>query len=176
MIYKIMLSLCLSLLSASYIHAQKPSVAAEDSLERYKQIDAPLPDFRIETADGKIKTAQDIPAEKAVVVLFNPTCDHCQQLAQDIVKHKEAFAKVPLVFIAAKDMKPYLDDFVQTTGLKQLPHAIIGADRSDVIYQLYEFKALPQTNVYTAKHHLAYKHNGTLSAKELLSAISRSGR
>ncbi|MNE99970.1 hypothetical protein D3C80_1987220 [compost metagenome] len=92
------------------------------------------------------------------------------------MKHKEQFAAIPLVFIAAKDMKPYLEDFIKATGLKQLPHVMLGADRSDVIYQLYEFKALPQTNVYTEKHTLKYKHNGSVSAKELLSVISGKGK
>ncbi len=176
MIQKIALSLCLSMLSMTYVQAQQVSTAVTDDLDQYKQISAPIPAFSIETSDGHFHSEKDIPAKSAIVVLFNPTCDHCQDLAKDIVKHKEKFEAISLVFIGAKDMKPYLDDFIKATGLKQLPHAIVGADRSDVIYQLYEFKALPQTNVYTEKHTLKYKHNGSISAKELLSIISGKGK
>lgn len=176
MIQKIALSLCLSILSITSVSAQQASTEVTDDLDKYKQIDAPIPVFRIETADGHFHSEKDIPAKAALVILFNPTCEHCEDLAKDIVKNKDKFAAIPLVFIAAKDMKPYLDDFIQTTGLKALPHAIVGADRSDVIYQLYEFRSLPQTNVYTDKHTLKYKYNGNISAKELLSVISRKGK
>lgn len=176
MIQKIALSLCLSVLSITYVQAQQANTEATEDLDRYKQMNAPVPAFRIETAEGQFHSEKDIPAKSAIVVLFNPTCDHCQDLAKDMVKHKDEFAHTPLMFIAAKDMKPYLNDFIETTGLKHIPQAIVGADRSDVIYQLYEFKALPQTNVYTEKGMLKYKHNGSITVKELLSVLSGKGK
>lgn len=176
MIQKIALSLCLSMLSMTYIQAQQAGTVLTDDLDQYKQANAPIPSFRIETAEGQFHSEKDIPAKTAVIILFNPTCDHCMDLAKDIVKNKKSFSNIPLMFIAAKDMKPYLQDFKKATGLEQLPQAIVGADRSEVIYQLYEFKALPQTNVYTAKHTLQYKHNGSMTAKTLLSVISGKGK
>ena len=113
MIQKIALSLCLSMLSITYVQAQQPGIAISGDPDQYKQPNAPIPSFRIETAEGKFHTEKDIPAKTAVVILFNPTCDHCQELTKDIVKNKEKFAGIPLMFIAAKDMKPYLPDFIK---------------------------------------------------------------
>ncbi|RQO30859.1 hypothetical protein DBR32_09075 [Taibaiella sp. KBW10] len=143
----------------------------------YKAIQAPLPSFSMETLDGKMIHQDHFPADKPlIVVLFNPTCEHCEDLGKDIVAHKEAFKNIPVVFIAAKDMKPYLAAYINTTGLKQMPETMVGADRSDVIPQIYEYKALPQTNIYNGKHQLIFKHNGSITAKALLSAISQNGQ
>lgn len=171
---KALLSLLLSLGTFSFTHAQNaPKVTDLIAETDYKANNAPLPNFSIETLEGKMITQDHFPAGKPLlVVLFNPTCEHCEDLGKDIVQHKDVFANIPVVFIAAKDTKPYLEAYLKVTGLDKVPGVIVGADRSDVILQIYEYKTLPQTNIYNAQHQLQFKHNGTIKAEELLYRMS----
>ena len=166
----------LILLSITFLSMLSPAGFGQKALQEqvsepdFKSIGAPLPDFMFTDFESNIYTHESINKEKGLVlVLFNPTCDHCQDFAREVVKHKgELLPLADIVFVGASEMKPYLEKFSEETGLNTVPQVKVGAERSDLIKQLFEYKSLPQINVYNKQHKMVWKKNGGSTAAEVL--------
>lgn len=167
--YVAFLVIAFSLSASTPIFSQQAS-QEQSSDKSAKDIGAPVPEFTFSDKESNVYTRDDLNKEKGVVVvLFNPTCDHCQDFAREVVKYqKELLPLADIIFVGAKDMKPYLEKFIDETGLNEVPEVKVGAERSDLIQDLFEYKSLPQINVYDKRHKMVWKKNGGSTAEEVL--------
>ena len=164
----------------------QPGNAISEALEKdYKLIGAPMPHFELRSIDGKIYTEQDLAAfEHLVLILFNPTCDHCIDLGKEIATSTEQFEKTALVFIAANGMEDYLKYFLERTGSDKAmsDHILMGTDQtanaglgnslSVFLAQIFEFR-LPQVNIYNKERNLIFKRAGAVKLAEILPSIKQ---
>jgi thiol-disulfide isomerase/thioredoxin len=128
-----------------------PIVGSKEFAEMvdYKKTGAPLPSLKIYTREGTYLNEQDLKNDaNLILMLFNPTCEHCEDMTRDFEKHIYLFKKTNIVLLAAPGMGPYLDYFVKTTKVDQYPTLKVGLDSMDYIDKTFKYVTLPQINIY----------------------------
>jgi len=153
------LLLCLVLLiSGADIRAQIPG------RPDYKKTGAAMPPFRVTRMDGSLLTnAQLKPGIPTVIFTFSPTCDHCEKVLDSLKSRASEFKNTQFVFVAEARQMPHMKDFLGRTGLSKNPFfKNLGTDAGNLIYFLYEYKALPQANVYNSRGKLAHVFTTTV--------------
>lgn len=102
-----------------------------------------------------------------IVMMFNPTCSHCQDETA-IIKHNiSLFNKTQLVLLANPTMQQYLPDFVNLLHVMDYPMMHVGIDSSDFINKVFLFKMLPQINIYDKNRKLLKIYNGEVAIDSL---------
>ena len=98
-----------------------------------------------EVVPMKTYTNSDLPADKNVIVmLFNPTCGHCEEQTELFVKNLHAFKNTQLMLVAGPAMGPYMNNFAQKFNLKDYPQIWLGLDYDSFIEKAFLYSALPQ--------------------------------
>lgn len=121
----------------------------------YRQLGAPLPTIRIVDETGRVSTNKDVAAgENLFIVLFNPTCDHCQDAARMFGKNESLFKDGQLYFMAAPGMLPHLDFFANTTHYKKHPVIRVGVDSAAFIEKTFNYQSLPELLIYDRSRRL----------------------
>lgn len=130
------------------------ATSADTAIINYKEIGAPMPPLKVTVYKGKdagkeIITDKDV-ANKAnlFVMMFNPTCGHCQEETQLIEKNIFLFKESHIVLLAAPTMDSYMDFYDNTTKFTQYPSIKVGLDNSDFITKTFNYVGLPQINIY----------------------------
>jgi len=158
MIRKLLILVCL--FSSVNTFAQQTSNNQESSDasqagNEYKTIGAPLPDLRIITSKNQEITNNTVKNKaNLIVMLFNPTCGHCEDETAMLEKNMYLFKETKLLMAAAPMMGPYLENFEHTYKPGDYPQILIGIDSNHLIDRTFLYQALPQINVYDKKRKL----------------------
>lgn len=121
----------------------------------YHQPGSPAPDIRVVTNSGKALTNDSLAGPgNLLVMMFNPTCDHCADVTDTLRSHINWFHDSKIVMVAGDMMMPYLKDFIHDHSLNQYPTIHIGVDSSGIINKIYSYGNLPQINVYNSERRL----------------------
>ncbi len=142
-------------------NATPPAAAVDTSTINYREFGAPLPPFRIVTAQGKSIT--DTIANSGgnfFLMLFNPTCEHCEEMTHRLGEASGLFKKSRIALVAAKSMMPYLEYFDQVTKYSSYPVLNVGIDSSFLIDRTYGYYSLPQINIYSPDRRLIHRFTG----------------
>ncbi len=102
-----------------------------------------------------------------IVMMFNPTCSHCQDETAILEKNIFLFNKTQMVLLANPTMKAYLPDFVNMLHVMEYPSMHVGIDSSGFINNVYQYTALPQINIYDKERKLIKIYNGEVSVDTL---------
>lgn len=157
--------LLLALLSSLMVLAQRKKL---DPAPSAKDIGAALPQLRIVDVDSNIYTNDSLGHDKYLfLLLFNPSCGHCIDVGNMMVKNRETFKHTKVVFMAGAMMLPYMSTFYNATQIDKCSEYIVGVDSADVISDLYTFIALPQLNIYNKERKLVKSVNGNISMEAL---------
>ena len=166
MLRKILISFCL--LSSVFIAFGKNDkdkqgtqnaplyfINAEGKKIFYNEIGAPLPELKIWRSDGVFLTDNDLKNDaNLILMLFNPTCEHCEEMGRMLRDNIGLFKQSNLVLVAAPGMGSYLDYFINTTQTETTEKMQIGVDSSGLINQTFLYKSLPQINIYNKERKL----------------------
>jgi len=166
MFRKILISCCL--LSSVFIAFGQKDKKLKSSLEAplyfinaegkkvfYNEIGAPLPELKVWRRDGVFLTDKDLKNDaNLIIMLFNPTCEHCEQVGMMLRDNIGLFKQSKLVLVAAPGMGPYLDYFINNTKTGATEKMQIGVDTSGLINQTFLYKSLPQINIYDKERKL----------------------
>jgi hypothetical protein len=106
------------------------------------------------------------------VMMFNPTCSHCEDVTFMLEKNIDLFKKDKVVMLANKVMEPYLPDFTQRHHIDSYPAIYIGYDSSGFIGNAYMYQALPQINIYSPDHILLKSYSGEVPMDTLKKYIN----
>ena len=107
--------------------------------------------------------------EKAIIILFQPDCDHCQREAKEIRENLDAFKNYSLYFISA-DQFDAVKRFGEDYDLIAKPNVHFALTSVDNV--LKNFGAIPAPSVYIyADQKLIKKFNGEVSIGRILQAI-----
>ncbi len=127
----------------------------------YKVVGAPLPPFRVVTPSGRSITNADVPAGRHFfLMIFNPTCDHCEDVTRNLELSHNRFAEGQLLLTATAGMMPYMEFFGNTTKVFSYPNFKVGVDSANLIDRIYSYGNLPQINVYSPAGKLLKTFNG----------------
>ncbi len=115
----------------------------------YAKPGAPLPPVKFYTYDKRYLVNEDLkPEGNLLLMLFNPTCEHCEEQAILFKNNFSLFNKSRLVFVAAPGMGPYLEYFINNTRMKDFKGIDIALDSSGYIDKTFQYVTLPQLNIY----------------------------
>ncbi|RYZ54077.1 MAG: hypothetical protein EOP49_05925 [Sphingobacteriales bacterium] len=129
----------------------------------YKQQGAPLPPVRFFNQDGKYITNKTLDNKANLfLMLFNPTCEHCEEQTILFKDNIHLFKNTKIVLVAGPAMGPYLEYFVNTTKISGFPSIQLTLDSSNYIEQTYHYSSLPQLNIYDADRKLLRTFNGSV--------------
>ncbi len=127
----------------------------------YKVVGAPLPPFRVVTPQGKSITNANVPAGKHFfLMIFNPTCDHCEDVTRKLELGYNRFDEGQILLTATAGMLPYMEFFGNTTKVFEYPKIQVGVDSANLIDRIYTYGNLPQLNVYSPAGKLVKIFNG----------------
>lgn len=135
--------------------AKAGAPAAPVSDTDFKAMGAPMPNLRV-VYPGKAEYSTENLKNDAnlFLMLFNPTCEHCEDMTISIEKNLDLFKKSHVLLVAAPTMGPYLEFFENGTRIKNYPQIKYGLDSSDIINRIFIYEMLPQINVYNADRKL----------------------
>lgn len=100
------------------------------------------------------------------LMMFNPTCSHCQEETRVIGKDADLFKRSKVYMVAAQVQAPYIPDFVKYTQFEQYPF-YLGVDSSNFISKIFVYKALPQINIYDKNRKLLKIFSGEVPIDSL---------
>lgn len=137
-----------------------PAVAGTDKTD-YRALGSPLPAFRVVTAEGRVITDTIANGRgNFFLMLFNPTCEHCEDMTRLLGANSALFQKSRIVLVAGSAMLPYLEYFEKHTHYPQFPILQVGVDSSGLIDRTYGYYSLPQINVYGPDRRLVRRFTG----------------
>ena len=162
---KILIGLLIALpvigLSQKSSKTKKNKADIDHAFVDYRAIGAPLPELRGLTQDGKWITNESVKNDaNLLVMLFNPTCEHCEEMTVLIKKNIFLFKKSKIVLVAAPGMMEYIDYFRNNTQITQFPSIQVGVDSTKLVEKLYNYVALPQISFYDHDRKLLKTFNG----------------
>ena len=145
--------------SPSIIFAQKN--AKSTVIDDIITID--LPAYNLKNIDNTLLTKADLNSEwPTMIVMFNPTCDHCEDFGKDLVKHSAQFQQINIVFVAAPPLHDYLADFASQIAYNQWKGTnlklTVDTDGS-LLQQLFDYVTLPEIKIYDKKGAFLYSKN-----------------
>jgi len=127
----------------------------------YRKTGSPMPPIRLVTPEGKTITQKDVENDaNLLIMLFNPTCDHCQEETILLAKNIYLFKKSKMLLMASENMKDYLEFFENSTHVSQYPTMQMGLDSAKFIDKTFRFMDLPQINIYDKDRKLVRIFNG----------------
>lgn len=145
----------------------EPAAQADTENIDYKAPGAPMP-FVSFYSKGKFIGKKDLENNgNLVIMMFNPTCEHCQEQTQTFEKNQDLFKKTKLVLLAAPVMSDYLDFFDNVVHYTKYPFMTVALDSSKFINKTFLYQALPQINVYNKDRRLIKVFTGEASFDSL---------
>ena len=106
---------------------------------------------------------------KAILILFQPDCDHCQREAKEIRQHLDEFKDYSLYFISS-DQLPSIEQFGKSYDL--LGHGNVNFASTTVDDVIKNFGPIPAPSVYIySDQKLVKKFNGEVAIETILQAI-----
>lgn len=127
----------------------------------YKAIGSSLPKLNVTTRTGEKLTEKDFQNDANLfIMMFNPTCDHCQEETIILEKNIDLFNKSKILLISAPSMIDYLEFYNNVTRYSKYPKIVVGVDSAGYIDKSFTYASLPQINVYDKNRKLIKTFNG----------------
>ncbi|MBA3829228.1 MAG: hypothetical protein H0X33_09855 [Taibaiella sp.] len=135
----------------------------------YRDNGSDLPPIKIVTLKGNTIKNKDVRYNgNLFVMMFNPTCGHCEDETDLLEKNIFLFKKSKLVLACAPSMRTYLETFVATHHTDEFPKTItVGLDSSGLIDKTFRYEQMPQINIYDKNRKLIKVFTGSTAIKEL---------
>lgn len=138
----------------------------------YKVAGAPLPSLKIYTREGKYLSEKDLENDAHLfIMLFNPTCEHCEEQAGIFRDNIFRFKNTKLMLLAAPAMGPHLSYFTNNAKIGGYPSIQVGLDSSGYIEKTFLYETLPQINIYDKERKLVRMFNGIVPIDSLKAYI-----
>jgi thioredoxin-related protein len=133
----------------------------------------PLPLFNVLNLDSSISNTAQIPNDKNVVlVLFNPTCGHCQTVGKNIKDSIKKFTNTHFIFVAGLPTFTFFKEFTEFTNLKSAENISIGGDYSNITPSIFAFNGIPQIMIYDENKKLKEIIYKEISIAQLYNSIN----
>lgn len=144
-----------------------------DSLSLHKKFPF-IPSFQLMRADSSLFYMKDAIPKKsmAVVIIFSPTCSHCQHQAQEITSHMQELANVHFLFATGYPLHE-MQQFISDQALDKFPNIVVGQDKGQNLGSFYQIKGLPGIFVYNKKGNLVAEFSTNVTAAVLAEAVRK---
>jgi len=149
-----------------------PAFSQNDStLAPYKRFPG-FPPISLLLPDGKSYfTKSDLPKDKAVLLmLFNPSCSHCQEETKQITQHIDKFSNIHIVMCTPMPLDSMLA-FREKYKLANYKNITITQDNKTMMPTYFMISNLPFLAFYNRKKELIVTHEGSMSIEKVLATF-----
>ena len=163
-------------------HAQKKAiksngkkVAVVDTIQSENNKKRELiPDIDFITAQRKEMTTADlVKGQPVLMVLFNPSCGHCQKLLEQIRDNISLFKNINIVFLTGKPLKEVLPNYVVNVKVDKMKEIMVVSDKEDITIKIFEYFGIPQIMLYNKEHKLEFMYYKDATNKQMLSHLRK---
>lgn len=148
-------------------YAQKKPVSVGKIVQNkvdYKQIGAPLPEFKLSFLTGGSIVNSDLKSQSNLfVMIFNPLCGHCEDETDSLEAHMSLFKETKIVMLGHPNTIGMLSGFIRGHHVDQYPKMIVGIDSTLLTDKIFLYQGLPQINVYDQNRKLIKTFSGDIS-------------
>ena len=133
-----------------------------------------LPPFRMMQANGKIFKAEDLPMEKAIVIIyFSPECDHCDKLMKELVQQTEGFKKASIAMVTYLPVEKVLE-FEKTYSLKKYSNIYAGTEgNSFFLRNYYKLTEMPFAALYSKNGDFIKSYTREIDLEDLSTRLNK---
>jgi hypothetical protein len=127
----------------------------------YKQPGAPLPGFTVINTESKDITEKAMGNGNLFVMMFVPTCEHCEDETRLLINNISLFKKSKVLMMATPVQTPYISYFDAVVHFSEHPSVFtVSVDSADILHKLFNYTELPQINIYNSQRQLLRTFNG----------------
>jgi len=146
----------------------KKAAASQSTGIDYKQLGTPLPKMRVVTIDRRNITAETVKNDANLfVMMFNPTCGHCEEMTMAMEQNIKLFKKSNIVLVASANMYENLEFFRKNVKASEFPAIKVGIDSAQFIDKSFNYNGLPQVNIYDHDRKLIKTFSGITTIDSL---------
>jgi peroxiredoxin len=124
------------------------------------------PSLQVKMPDGTSADFKDVKG-KAILILFQPDCDHCQQEAQQMHANLKAFREYKLYFISSSPMGE-ITKFAADYKLSGVDNVIFGWTTTENIINTFGPIQAPSVYIYSKEGKLVQEFNGQVDISVIL--------
>ncbi|MDP4261808.1 MAG: redoxin domain-containing protein [Bacteroidota bacterium] len=151
-------------LSAGTLAAQN----SPDSSLPYKRFPTVPPFKLLETDSASFFTKADLKKNKAVLLmLFSPTCEHCQHETEELLKNMDEFKKIQIVMATTMPFVQ-MKEFYAKYELEKYKNIKVGQDIQYMLPSFYLVRNLPYLAMYDKDGKLLSTFEGTMKMEDLI--------
>jgi len=131
-----------------------------------------VPPFHLLAVDSvTIFTKDQLKKNKPVMVMyFNPDCEHCKHLTEEIIKHIDDLKKVQIVMAAWPGPGSFgnLKTFYSNYKIGEQKNIHIGHDFQDLLRSFYRVQSFPFLAMYDKKGNLITTFEGSMKIENII--------
>ena len=121
-----------------------------------------LPTFTAYSLDRSKISAVSLAGRPAVLLYFDPDCDHCQREADEFSQHAATLAEAQVVMLSSAPV-PALKTFAKAHRLNSLTNLQVAHVDRLAAYETFGFTSVPDVLVYHADGTLSKHFRGETS-------------
>lgn len=126
------------------------------------------PPLKITLHDGTTYTKENLPKKKAVMLmLFNPSCDHCQHETETMAQNMDKFKDIQVVMVTTAPVAELLA-FREKYQLGQYPNIVMGRDNDYFLFSFFTIHNFPFHAFYNKKKELISVFEGSMTLDKVL--------
>ena len=125
-----------------------------------------MPTFRAEGINHVLLTNDSLAHVPAVLVFFDPDCDHCQREADELSKKATTLAPAQVLLLSSAPL-PALSTFAKVHKLTNVPDLRVAHIDRQVAYDTFGFASVPDVLIYHADGSLAKRFKGETSVEAI---------
>lgn len=127
-----------------------------------------LPAIQLRKLDGSVLHTSDFKNSKKLLVLnfFNPDCDHCQSMVQELFREQQLLENVNWLMITAATVEK-TKRFADSMQIAQLQNVTVLNDTASLFLKTFGTVSVPSFYVYK-NGELLLKHSGECSIAYLV--------
>lgn len=133
---------------------------------------AQLPDFRIGRIDSTYFSLKNIIQEKPVLFMyFSPSCDNCEEMTKEIIRHIKELSHVQIVMITNESLNEIKEYYVRF-NMQNYKNIIIGTEGYTGRFAAkFQFDSLPFLVFYNRKKELMIQYSKQISANNFITDL-----
>jgi thiol-disulfide isomerase/thioredoxin len=118
-----------------------------------------IPPFKMTMSNNQVFSAIELPKNKPLILIyFDPDCDHCQKLMEELFKKINEFKKAEIVMVTFKPVNE-LAPFEKKYNTAKYSNIKVGTEGTGFYLRMYYgLMTMPFTALYDKKANLNYTY------------------
>jgi peroxiredoxin len=153
--------------SSSTKKEEEKMPAKEAKPVSHAQVKKTLPNVQLVGLDGKQFNAQTLKGKKTILILFQASCEHCQNESRQIAERLDKFSKYQLYFISSSPMTE-IQKFSVSYKLADQPNIHFARTEGYVIVDNFGPIPAPSLFIYSENGELLNSFEGEMEVDTII--------